>query len=153
DKFEQRVLLDTGNGTRTRYTYNANNRRLDNLTANIAQGYVFQNLNYGYDNVGNVTSIVNNTVAPSSPDVGMQAGGPSSQHFGYDDLYQLTHADGTYQPRTPRTDRYTVDLAYDSIHNITNKNQVHELVSNGNAIVDDKTSYNNGYAYGGSQPH
>src|SRR5262249_61082388 len=112
-----------------------------------------QNPNYGYDNVGNVAAILNDPVPPSSPDVGMQVGGPSTQHFGYDDLYQLTHADGTYQPRTPRTDTYSVDLTYDSIHNITGKNQVHQLVSNGNAISDGKTTYNNGYAYGGAQPH
>jgi RHS repeat-associated protein len=153
DKFEQRVLLDTGNGTRTRYTYDDADRRLTNLQANLSQGYVFQNLRYGYDNVGNVTSIQNDTVAPSGPEVGMQVGGPSTQTFSYDDLYRVTHAEGTYQPRTPRTDRYRLDMAYDSIHNITSKNQLHELVSNGNAIVDGKTTYNYGYTYGGSRPH
>ena len=100
DKFEQRVLLDTGNGTRTQYTYNATDRRLHNLQANLASGYVFQNLNYTYDDVGNVTSIENDTVAPSGPDVGTQVGGPSTQTFSYDDLYQLVHAEGSYQPRT-----------------------------------------------------
>ena len=153
DKFEQRILLDTGNGTRTRYTYNADDRRLANLQATLNQGYVFENYNYSYDNVGNVTSIVNDTQAPTGPEVGMQVGGPSTQHFGYDDMYQLTHADGSYQPRTPRTDRYSVDVSYDSIHNITAKNQLHELVSDGNAIADGKTTYNYGYTYGGSQPH
>ena len=114
DKFEQRVLLDTGNGTRTRYTYNAADRRLANLQATLSQGYVFQNLKYGYDNVGNITSITNDTAAPDGPEVGMQVGGPSTQTFKYDDLYQLTHADGTYQPRTPRENRYSLDLTYDA---------------------------------------
>ena len=153
DKFEQRALLDTGNGTRTQYTYNAADRRLDNLQAKLGQGYVFQNLNYGYDDVGNVTSIQNDTVAPSSPDVGMQVGGPSTQTFQYDDLDQLTHAEGSYQPRTPRTDRYSVDLTYDSIHNITSKNQVHQFVSGGQTTTDGKLSYNYGYTYGGPKPH
>ena len=153
DKFEQRVLLDTGNGTRTQYTYNAADRRLSNLQARLGQGYVFENLDYSYDNVGNVTSIVNDTVAPSGPEVGMQVGGPSTQTFEYDDLYRLTHAEGTYQPRTPRTDRYRVDIAYDSIHNAVSKNQVHEFVSDGNVIADGKTTYNYGYAYAGAQPH
>jgi RHS repeat-associated protein len=153
DKFGQRVLLDTGNGTRTQYTYNAADRRLANLQAKISQGYVFENLDYSYDNVGNVTSIVNDTVPPSSPDVGMQVGGPSTQHFGYDDLYRLVHADGSYQPRTPQLDRYSVDVSYDSINNAVGKNQLHELVSNGNAIADGKTTYNYGYSYGGARPH
>jgi RHS repeat-associated protein len=153
DKFGQRALLDTGNGTRTQYTYNADDRRLANVKANLAQGYVFQNLNYGYDDVGNVTSIANDTQAPTGPEVGMQVGGPSTQHFGYDDLYQLTHADGTYQPRTPRTDQYSTDLTYDSIHNVTAKNQVHQFVSDGNTTTDGKTTYNYAYSYGGAKPH
>jgi RHS repeat-associated protein len=153
DKFDQRVLLDTGNGTRTRYTYDPADRRLSNLKANLSQGYVFQNLNYTYDNVGNVTAIRNDTVPPSSPDVGMQVGGPSTQTFRYDDLYRLTHAEGSYQPRTPQTDLYRLDLSYDSIHNITGKAQVHELVSNGNTIVENKLSYTYGYGYAAAQPH
>jgi RHS repeat-associated protein len=153
DKFEQRVLLDTGNGTRTQYTYDAQNRRLDTMRANLGIGYVFQNLDYDYDHVGNVTTIRNNTAVPPGPEVGQQVGGPSTQTFGYDDLYRLTHADGTYQSRNPHTDRYRMDLAYDSINNLTSKAQVHELVSNGNAIVQGKTSYTYGYGYGGGQPH
>jgi RHS repeat-associated protein len=153
DKFEQRVLLDTGNGTRTQYTYNATDRRLRNLHATLAQGYVFQNLNYTYDQVGNITAVSNDTTPPSSPDVGMQVGGPTTETFQYDDLYQLTHAEGTYQPRTPLLDRYRLDISYDSIHNITSKNQVHELVSNGNVQTDAKFTYDNAYAYGGAQPH
>ena len=153
DKFGQKALVETGNGTRTQYTFDAEDRRLTNLKANLAQGYVFQNLDYTYDNTGNITTIENDTVAPSGPEVGMQVGGPSTQHFAYDDLYQLIHADGSYAPRTPRVDRYNLNLTYDSIHNITNKNQLHELVSDGNAIVEGKLTYNNTYTYAGSRPH
>ncbi|MCW3840482.1 polymorphic toxin-type HINT domain-containing protein [Micromonospora yasonensis] len=153
DKFEQRILLDTGNGTRTRFSYNAEDRRLSTIKANLSNGYVFQNLNYGYDNVGNIMSVVNDTVAPSGPEVGMQVGGPSTQTYQYDDLYQLTHAEGSYQPRTPQNDRYRVDLSYDSLHNVTRKTQVHELVSNGATIVEGKLSYDYAYAYGSAKPH
>ncbi|MCT9929904.1 hypothetical protein N5079_06685 [Planotetraspora sp. A-T 1434] len=153
DKFGERVLLDTGNGTRTRYKYNAATRRLENLKANIAQGYVFQNLNYSYDAVGNVTSIQNDTVAPNTPDVGTQVGGPSTETFQYDDLYRLTHAEGSYQPRTPQTDKYHLDLHYDSISDITTKTQVHEVVSKGNTTVDGKLSYDNNYGYAAQRPH
>ncbi|GAB3001725.1 SpvB/TcaC N-terminal domain-containing protein [Saccharothrix stipae] len=156
DKFEQRVVQRTGNGTRTEYTYDSVNRRLANMRAQLDDqhgNHVFQNQDYSYDAVGNVTTIANDVVAPSGPEVGRQVGGPSTQTFGYDDLYRLTHAEGVYQPRTPRTDRYSLDLTYDTVHNITDKNQRHEMVSDGNAVVQKKTTYNYGYTYGGDQPH
>jgi RHS repeat-associated protein len=153
DKFGQRVLLDNGNGTRTRYTYNADDRRLANLNARLGQGYVFQNLNYDYDDVGNVTAVHNDTEPPSGPSVGTQVGGPSTQTFGYDDLYRLVHAEGSYQPRTPKLDKYSFDLSYDSINNITHKSQTHQFVSNGNTTTDGKTSYDYPYAYAAAQPH
>lgn len=153
DKFEQRALLVTGNGTQTRYTYDDTDRRLDNLQAQLSNGYVFHNLNYDYDDGGNVTSIHNDTVAPSGPEVGMQVGGPSLQTFEYDDLDRLVHAEGSYQPRTPHTDRYRLDLSYDTIHNVTSKNQVHELVSEGNVQTEGKLSYGYDYTYAAAQPH
>ncbi|HEX6686665.1 MAG TPA: SpvB/TcaC N-terminal domain-containing protein, partial [Candidatus Limnocylindrales bacterium] len=153
DKFGQRARLDTGNGTSTRYTYNPATQRLENMKANLAQGYVFENLGYTYDPVGNITSITNDTLPPSSPSVGTQVGGPSTETFQYDDLYRLVHAEGSYQPRTPRTDRYRLDLSYDSIGNLTNKSQTHELVSNGNTTVDGKLTYTSAYAYAGGRPH
>ena len=153
DKFEQRALLDTGNGSRTEYSYDAADRRLTNLRGNLSNGYAFQNLNYQYDDVGNVLSVQNDTVAPSGPEVGRQVGGPSVQTFEYDDLYRLTHAEGSYQPRTPHTDQYRLDLTYDSVHNITQKSQVHELVSEGNVQTDGKLTYTYDYAYSGAQPH
>ena len=153
DKFSQRVLLDTGNGTRTQYSYDSANQRLKTLKANLSQGYVFQNLNYSYDNVGNITQIQNDTVAPSSPDVGMQVGGPSTQTFTYDNLNQMVHAQGSYQPRTPQTDTYNIDLTYDSIGDITSKTQTHQLISNGNTVTDGKLTYTYDYRYAGAGPH
>jgi RHS repeat-associated protein len=153
DKFGQRALQDTGNGTRTTYSYDAADRRLANMQAKLANGYVFQNLNYQYDDAGNVTSVHNDTQPPSGPEVGMQVGGPSTQTFTYDDLYRLTHAEGSYQSRNPRLDRYRYDVAYDTIHNITRKTQVQEMVSGGNTTVQGKTTYDYNYAYGSSKPH
>ncbi|HZB32323.1 MAG TPA: SpvB/TcaC N-terminal domain-containing protein [Streptosporangiaceae bacterium] len=153
DKFDQRVLQETGNGTRTRYTYNADDRRLATLESKLEIGYTFQNLSYDYDAVGNVTSIANNTAPPDGPEVGFQLGGPSRQTYHYDDLYRLTHAEGDYTSRGPKTDRYRLDIGYDSIHNITGKNQLHELVTNENVVVQKKTTYNYGYTYGSGKPH
>jgi RHS repeat-associated protein len=153
DKFSERVLMDTGNGTRTEYTYDARDRRLNNMKANLANDYVFQNLNYTYDDVGNVLSIENATQPPSGPDVGMQVGGPSTQTFQYDDLHRLTHAEGSYQSRNPQQDRYRLDMTYDTTHNLTSKTQVHELVTNGNVKQENNLTYSYGYAYAGTKPH
>ncbi|WP_225850198.1 SpvB/TcaC N-terminal domain-containing protein [Streptomyces sp. HPF1205] len=154
DKFEQPVLLDTGNGTRTTYTYDPANLRLANLTARLAQGYVFQNLNYRYDHVGDITALRNDTTPPTDPDAGFPVGGPTSETFQYDDLDQLTHAEGTYQPRTPpHTDTYRLDLRYDTTGNITDKTQVHQLVTGGTTTTDRKLTYTSPYTYTTAHPH
>lgn len=153
DKFDQRVLLDTGNGTRTTYSYNAADRRIANQQSKLAIGYVFQNLNYNYDDVGNITSLSNDTQPPSGPEVGTQVGGPSTQSYGYDDLDRLTTASGTYTTRGPKTDHYTLGLSYDSINNLTRKNQFQELITNGNSVTQKKTTYDYGYTYASGKPH
>jgi RHS repeat-associated protein len=156
DKFGQLVQLTLGNGVKSQYSYDSQNRRLtnlkSNLAANVANGYVFQNLSYTYDNVGNVTSIANDT-APPSPAAGAQVGGASTQTFSYDDLDRLTHAQGSYTP-AGKVDTYTQNLTYDSISNITNKTQNHTILSNAQSAVDTKLTYNNTYTYNtAGKPH
>jgi RHS repeat-associated protein len=149
DKFEQRAFLEAGNQVRTSYTYRPDNRRLTNLKAGKGSGNLFQNLNYGYDNVGNILSLANDVAIPPPN----QFGGPTNQSFGYDDLYRLTQAQGTYQFSPSKTDRYTLAMSYDSIHNIIAKQQAHEIVQpSGQPITQKKTSYVFNYAYNNSGP-
>jgi RHS repeat-associated protein len=152
DKFEQRVFVEAGNGVRTRYSYDPRTRRLVNLKAGKGQGQgnLFQNLNYSYDNVGNVLGLTNDVpVSPPS-----QFGGPTSQTFTYDDLYRLTDASGSYRYAPNKTNRYSLTLAYDTIHNIVAKSQRDEIVQpSGKAIEQKKTTYEWAYSYGGPQPH
>ena len=54
DKFEQRAQVEQGNGVKTAYSYDAQNRRLNNLNAVRQNNTIFQNLSYSYDKVGNV---------------------------------------------------------------------------------------------------
>jgi RHS repeat-associated protein len=126
DKFEQKLLMDTGTGVRTTYAYDPANRRLANLVAQLPDGFRFQNMTYGYDNMGNVTQIHNEVPVPH----GKPVGGPSTQTFSYDDLYQLTSASGEYRNKDNKLDRYSLTLGYDSIHNTTAKNQLHEIEVN-----------------------
>ncbi|MFC0626017.1 SpvB/TcaC N-terminal domain-containing protein [Kribbella deserti] len=150
DKFGQRALVDTGNGTRTRYTYDPVTQRLENLKAKLAQGYEFHNLEYTYDNVGNIKTLKNNTLAPTAS---VKVGGPASETYQYDDLYRLTKSQGSYRPKAAKTDQYSLVTTYDSIGNTTNKNQLHTITSNGGTQVDAKLTYNDNYAYSSTRPH
>ena len=144
DKFEQRVFVEQGNGVKTAYSYDAKTRRLNNLTAQKSSGELFQNLAYSYDKVGNILGLANNVAVPP-PNV---FGGPTNQSFAYDDLYRLTHAEGTFQFSPSKSHTYTMDMVYDTIHNIALKNQLHTIIQpSTQAVTQKKTSYNFAYAY------
>ncbi|MFJ7416102.1 SpvB/TcaC N-terminal domain-containing protein [Streptomyces sp. NPDC098077] len=168
DKFGQKILQQTGNGVRTTYTYDTEDRRLGALKSVTPGGTAFQNLGYAYDKIGNITSLANN--APQGGDIG----GPSSQTYGYDDQYRLTSASGQYTDKNNAVNKYTLSLGYDSIHNTTSKSQTHEVTGGTPAFpvggggagpiepveepsnpgdVQDRTTYDYTYAYDGTKPH
>ncbi|HIE02842.1 MAG TPA: RHS repeat-associated core domain-containing protein [Thiotrichaceae bacterium] len=150
DKFGQRTFVDLGNNVRTSYSYNPLNRRLANLKAGKGEGNLFQNLTYEYDKVGNILGQAN-SAAVSSPN---QLGGATQYHYDYDDLYRLTHAEGTFDFQPDKQHSYQLDMVYDSIHNIKAKTQLHNLRQpSGQLIEQKKTTYDWAYAYEGSQPH
>ncbi|HVK22824.1 MAG TPA: SpvB/TcaC N-terminal domain-containing protein [Actinokineospora sp.] len=124
DKFNQKLLTDTGTGVRTNYTYDAADRQLTNLKAQLPDGYRFQDIDYSYDNVGNILQLHNNVTLPH----GKPVGGPSTQTYTYDDLYRLTSAHGEYTYADNKLDRYTLTQSYDTIHNMLTKDQQHEIV-------------------------
>lgn len=163
DKFEQRVFLELGNGLKTAYAYDPFTRRLCVLnTAKDAQATAcrdfasapdtapgLQALVYQYDAVGNILGLRNTVAVPPSS----QFGGPVKQSFGYDDLYRLTQAEGSYRT-SPSTQRdYRLEMAYDSIHNITSKQQADRVTHPGGVpITQKKTSYAWTYDYAQSGP-
>ncbi|MFG2876037.1 SpvB/TcaC N-terminal domain-containing protein [Streptomyces sp. NPDC048337] len=169
DKFGQKILQQTGNGVRTTYTYDAEDRRLAVLKSAAPNGTAFQDLGYTYDKIGNITALANN--APQ----GGAIGGPSTQTYGYDDQYRLTSASGQYTDKNNRVNKYTLTLGYDSIHNTVGKSQQHEVAGGTPAFpagggasagpiepvddpsnapdVQDRTTYDYTYAYEGTRPH
>jgi RHS repeat-associated protein len=159
DKFGQRLQLQLGNGTKTSYTYNADDRRLATLKSVLPHGDTFQNQSYGYDDVGNVTTISNDVEVPHLG--GLELGGPSSQTFGYDGLNRLTSSTGQFQPERNKLDSYTLSMSYDSLGDVTSKDQRHSIGSAGaTAAVQALTTpappagtYAFQYAYAGTQPH
>lgn len=161
DKFEQRQYVQNGNGTQSMYTYNLQNRRLSQLQA-LTGPVTFQNFNYTYDNVGNITQLANK-IAPLTP--GYLLGGPVTQNYGYDGLYRLTSANGSissiYDPSCGSTynSSYTLAMRYDNIHNIVEKNQQANFVqvdkSNNLTTLgpDTRLTYDWQYSYNGPHPH
>ncbi|QCR35052.1 RHS repeat-associated core domain-containing protein [Nissabacter sp. SGAir0207] len=82
----------SGNGVTTTYRYEPQTQRLQGIVARREHdGVVLQDLNYHYDRVGNVTSVVDNTTLPSWFCNQTTTG---ERRFGYDALSQLISATG-----------------------------------------------------------
>ncbi|MEV0387957.1 SpvB/TcaC N-terminal domain-containing protein [Nonomuraea sp. NPDC050643] len=153
DKFEQRTKITLGNGTSTTFTYDAADRSLALLSSTLPTGYEFQRYRYGYDDVGNITRLQNDTNIPDGSTT-PKFGGPSTQTYIYDNLYRLTQASGQYTPDIRKTDSYAFRLTYDTIHNIVGKHQRHAIIdSDGVEKVQQDTSYTHVYEFDGARPH
>jgi RHS repeat-associated protein len=150
DEFGERVRTVYGNGVETRASYDPLSRFLAQLKTAGPAGGTFQNLRYDRDPVGTLRALANDVAVPAPA----LYGGPTSQSFGYDDLYQLTSAQGIYRSAPNKTSTYSLSLDYDEIGNTLAKRQLHQVASGGGpAIVQKKTSYETAYLYRGTQPH
>jgi RHS repeat-associated protein len=144
DKFEQRLFLAYGNGTKTTYNYEPDRRRLKNMTAQTSAKRLFMDNVYTYDKVNNILSLKNNAPVPT-PNL---MGGSSDYTYSYDDLYRLTSATGSFKGAND-DHTYTLAMAYNTVGGITNKNQLHQRKGQ----EQKKTTYNNTYTYSEEQPH
>jgi hypothetical protein len=69
------------------------------------------------------------------------------------------HLQGTFQFAPDKTHSYTMDMVYDTIHNITRKTQADNIIQpSGTSVLQKKVSYDFAYAYNPSgansiQPH
>jgi YD repeat-containing protein len=150
DKFEARERVALGNGTATSYSYNPLNRRLTGLLAQTKSARTFMNMSYGYDAVGNIKTLANAAAVPTS----ITKGGTTAYSFGYDDLYQLTSSTGAFAKPGLATQKFTLAMSYDGIHNITRKTQTaFNQLSNGSKTPNVALSYDYAYAYAGGRPH
>ncbi len=168
DQFEQRTRMVSGNGVQTTYAYDPLTRRLTNVNASELDPLLvqlhkparpFQEMVYSYDLVGNITQIKNN--APFDPqELGPVQVGPQTQHFAYDDLYQLKTADGLQQPSQDDTFTYGLGFTYDAIGNVVQKAQTsasQELsAQTGKVLLNQpnlQQTYTSNYTYAGPRPH
>ena len=125
DKFEQRSYLKYCNGTETKYNYEPLRRRLDQMTVASGTGYqgtntprMFMNNKYQYDKVSNVLNVTN-----SAAGVANKMGGIMAHNYSYDNLYQLTSANGVYTGADQKTANYNLEMKYDNLQNIVSKTQ------------------------------
>lgn len=149
DELGDRVRLVYGNGVETRFSYDPVSRFTTRLETRERSGRELQDLRYTHDRIGLLTRLDNDVEVPP-PSL---SGGPTSQTFGYDDLYQLVSAEGTYRSGPNKTSTYSLATAYDEIGNVTGKRQVHNLINGGNPNLQKKTSFDWTYTYGGPRPH
>ncbi|MBI3184179.1 MAG: hypothetical protein HYZ28_18760 [Myxococcales bacterium] len=149
DEFGQRVEMELGNGSTTTYAYQPLTRRLSTLATTLPSGTKLQNITYGYDKVGNVTSMVNA--------LGMATKlvpGAVNQNFTYDKLYRLESASGKLELPDDATDEYAASFGFDAIHNMTKKVQSHTITEkSGRKVQHEDTNYTWTYLYGGPRPH
>jgi RHS repeat-associated protein len=157
NELEQRDRVAFGNGVTTSLAYYPDTKRLHFNVTVTPPGQRVQNLEYIYDLVGNITSLNNNLPipAPVTPNT-VIAPGPVTQTFGYDDLYQLTSAAGTYTGCAcgcANHRSYTLGFQYDGLGNITRKTQNDVIIQpSGTSTTQIATTYNNPYTYG-TLPH
>jgi RHS repeat-associated protein len=97
---DQIKLIQYSNGTQTQYAYNSNTLRLSRLQTSSSS--VLQDLAYSFDNIGNVSTITDNS-----------AQGTNTQSFQYDDLNRLVGATGQAYG--------SIQYAYDSLGNLVYK--------------------------------
>ncbi|HEX3552181.1 MAG TPA: SpvB/TcaC N-terminal domain-containing protein [Thermoanaerobaculia bacterium] len=145
DEFGQKVRAVYGNGVETRWSFDPRSREFAGIQAAETGGRPFQNLGYRRDLTGTILSLQNDVPAgrPS------QLGGPSSETFVYDDVYQLVGATGSARQAPNKTSSYTLALAYDEAGDLVAKNQAQQTKVKPQA----GPTYNWTYAYGGAHPH
>jgi RHS repeat-associated protein len=151
DEFGQRVRMTLGNGVVSSYSYKPLTRRLHTLTTRTPLPRTLQAITYGYDRVGNITSMVNALGEP----VGDQSGEVKFE-YRYDELYRLTWANGQAKARPHTIDRFTASYSYSDIHNMDSNVQIHEIVHGGAQVSNDrppKTNHDFAYAYDPAHPH
>ncbi len=118
DIYGQRTLVSNGNGSLTEYEYNPLTRRLNEIKTST-NGINIQHLLYGFDNVGNITNIVDNIHN-------------SVTKYSYDTLNRLTHYEYT---NINIAQKITREYKYSSIGNMTNKGGIghYEYAQSGTA--------------------
>ena len=121
DLYEQRTYLKYGNGVETNYGYSTNRRRLSMLdvVSPMYEGKIMSNV-YKYDEMDNISSIINSAKANSIGTTGKTIGGNISHTYTYDKWSRLQAAEGIFDAGAKKA-RYNLTMGYDKLYNVTTK--------------------------------
>ncbi|MFC2111037.1 RHS repeat domain-containing protein [Bacteroidota bacterium] len=144
DKFGSRAKINYGNGTRAHYTYDSQTRRLSNLKSYDSQDTLMQNIDYDYDDVGNISDIENFATAVNG------LGGVYDYNYEYDSLYRLISSAGSFTDGHQTNYPFSLDMTYSASGNISSKELTATTLLNG-AITN--IDYSRDYNYNQTQPH
>ena len=131
-----------GNGAHTYYQYDMLMRLL-HLNSENGQGEVMQEIDYSYDSVGNITDILNNAGVLSNG-----LGGDYWNHYDYDNLYRLSHAEGDWNGGQLN---YHLDMHYFPNGRIRHKDLYADVMDHTGAVT--VTDYEKSYLYHSAQPN
>lgn len=144
DKFGERTQMVYGNSAVTNYTYNDSTRNLKTLSVTGVDSKLFMNNVYTFDKARNVKYINNLSVATENG-----IGGSTTHSYGYDDLYRLTKADGTFAGDGTKSGEYHMTMDYDNMYNpISKKLQLKQYGTQFNDSLN--TGYNLSYTIAGN---
>jgi RHS repeat-associated protein len=142
DEFGSRVFIKYGNQATSSYSYYSDTRRLANTSLTAGQpATLTQSQSYNYDLVGNLTSRQQELPLDTVATDVVPVGGVSYQYFLYDPLNQLTHTDMYDHLKITQDDSASVDLYYDPIGNIVEKDQ-----TDGGIMYDSSGNYIGSYS-------
>ncbi len=144
DEFGQRNYIRYGNGVETTYSYDPDRRWLDHIHTATGRGEVLQDMDYGFDRVGNILTTINDGERRRV-----------SQSYRYDDRHQLIAADGETIARMGGLElwrnEYSQAYAYDAIGNMVSKTGTNRIMPTGER--PEHLNYTLGYTYDALRPH
>ncbi|MGI5057523.1 toxin TcdB middle/N-terminal domain-containing protein, partial [Treponema socranskii] len=152
DEYGQRVYIKYGNGVETNYTYDENMRWLSHIDTQNKYGKQYQNIEYSFDDVGNVEKYTNDCMNGSRY--------CTEQTYTYDALYQLISATGMTEdnpyaiPGSPDySSTYTQDFSFDAIGNMTYKKSEETITPAIQKKGGDDLNYEFTYEYDADYAH
>ena len=144
DEFGSRVRIRYGNNTSTRYSYDPNSRRLVNLISYDASNTIMQDIDYTYNDNGNISQASNH----ANPVGNM--GGHERYNYDYDSLSRLTGSTGNFNGINTQC-VYELSMSYSASGNIVQKNLSATTLLSGTV---QSYQYSNNYNYSAhTQPH
>ena len=152
DEYGQRVYIKYGNGVETNYTYDKDMRWLKHIDTENKYGTQYQNIEYTFDDVGNVEKYTNDCMNGARY--------RTEQKYTYDAFYQLIFATGTTEdnpyaiPNSPDySSTYTQDFSFDAIGNMTRKKSTETINPAIQKKGGDDLNYEFTYQYDANYAH